>query len=164
MARFFMLDIVVVRRDPDRVRRSARRRGLDPSFVDEVLRLDAEHRSALTSVETAKAEKNRLSAEIGKASDKGAAARELKPQLDALARTIEEHEAHAHGLSPDTAGSPLRGLLESTPNLLDETVPDGSDSDANVLLRAWGEPKALGFEAKPHWEIGEALGILDFER
>jgi len=159
-----MLDIVVIRRDPDRVRRSARRRGLDPSFVDEVLRLDAEHRSALTSVETLKAEKNRLSAEIGKASDKAAAARELKPQLDALARTIEEHEAHAHGLSPETAGSPLRGLLESSPNLLDESVPVGSDSDANVLLRAWGEPKALGFEAKPHWEIGEKLGILDFER
>ena len=82
MARFFMLDIVVIRRDPDRVRRSARRRGLDPSFVDEVLRLDAEHRSALTAVERAKAEKNRLSAEIGKASDKAAAARELRPQLD----------------------------------------------------------------------------------
>jgi seryl-tRNA synthetase len=159
-----MLDIVVIRRDPDRVRRSARRRGLDPSFVDEVLRLDAEHRSALTSVESAKAEKNRLSAEIGKASDKGAAARDLKPQLDALAHTIEEGEALAHGLSPDSAGSPLRGLLESHPNLLDESVPDGSDSDANVLLRTWGEPKPLAFEAKPHWEIGEALGILDFER
>ena len=164
MARFFMLDIVVVRRDPDRVRRSARRRGLDPSFVDEVLRLDAEHRSALTAVESAKAEKNRLSAEIGKASDKAAAARDLKPQLDALAQTIEAHEARAQGLSPDSAGSPLRGLLESHPNLLDDSVPDGNDSDANVLLRAWGEPKALGFEAKPHWEIGEALGILDFER
>src|SRR5580704_8048328 len=93
MARFFMLDIVVVRRDPDRVRRSARRRGLDPSFVDEVLRLDAEHRSALTAVESAKAEKNRLSAEIGKAVDKAAAARDLRPQLDELARAIEEHEA-----------------------------------------------------------------------
>jgi seryl-tRNA synthetase len=164
MARFFMLDIVVVRRDPDRVRRSARRRGLDPSFVDEVLRLDAEHRSALTAVESAKAEKNRLSAEIGKASDKAAAARELKPQLDALAQTIEAHEARAQGLSPDSAGSPLRGLLESHPNLLDDSVPDGNDADANSLLRAWGEPKALAFEAKPHWEIGEALGILDFER
>jgi seryl-tRNA synthetase len=164
MARFFMLDIVVIRRDPDRVRRSARRRGLDPSFVDEVLRLDAEHRSALTSVEAAKAEKNRLSAEIGKASDKAAAARELKPQLDALARDIEGHEARAHGLSPDTAGSPLRGLLESSPNLLDDSVPDGNDEGANVLVRSWGEPRALGFDAKPHWEVGEALGILDFER
>jgi seryl-tRNA synthetase len=164
MARFFMLDIVVVRRDPDRVRRSARRRGLDPSFVDEVLRLDAEHRSALTAVESAKAEKNRLSAEIGKASDKAAAARELKPQLDALAQTIEAHEARAQGLAPDSVGSPLRGLLESHPNLLDDSVPDGNDSDANVLLRAWGEPKAFAFEAKPHWEIGEALGVLDFER
>ncbi len=159
-----MLDIVVVRRDPDRVRRSARRRGLDPSFVDEVLRLDTEHRSALTAVESAKAEKNRLSAEIGKASDKAAAARDLKPQLDALAQTIQAQEARAQGIAPDCVGSPLRGLLESHPNLLDESVPDGSDSDANVLVRTWGEPKALEFAAKPHWEVGEELGILDFER
>jgi seryl-tRNA synthetase len=159
-----MLDIVVVRRDPDRVRRSARRRGLDPSFVDEVLRLDAEHRSALTAVESAKAEKNRLSADIGKAPDKAAAARELKPKLDALQRTIEAHEQLAQGLSPDAAESPLRELLQSSPNLLDDSVPDGADSDANQLVRTWGEPTALAFEPKPHWELGEALGILDFER
>ncbi|HTX59547.1 MAG TPA: aminoacyl--tRNA ligase-related protein, partial [Verrucomicrobiae bacterium] len=159
-----MLDINVVRRDPDRVRRSARRRGIDPSFVDEVLRLDAEHRSALTAVESAKAEKNRLSAEIGKAADKAAAARELRPKLDELAGAIEAHELQAHGLSPEAPGSPLRALLEQTPNLLDDSVPDGSDSAANVELRSWGEPRTFDFEAKPHWELGEALGILDFER
>jgi seryl-tRNA synthetase len=163
-ARFFMLDIVVVRRDPDRVRRSARRRGLDPSFVDEVLRLDAEHRSALTAVESAKAEKNRLSAGIGKAADKAAAARDLKPKLDALQRTIEAHDLLAQGLAPDAAESPLRELLQSSPNLLDESVPDGADSDANKLVRSWGDPVSLPFEAKPHWDLGEALGILDFER
>jgi seryl-tRNA synthetase len=164
MARFFMLDIVLLRRDPDRVRRSARRRGMDPSFVDEILRLDAEHRSALTAAESAKAEKNRLSAGIGRAEDKAAAALELRPKLDALQRTFEAHEALAQGLSPDAAESPLRELLQSSPNLLDESVPDGSDSDANALVRTWGEPRALAFEPKPHWEIGEALGILDFER
>jgi len=159
-----MLDIVVVRRDPDRVRQSARRRGLDPSFVDEVLRLDAEHRSALTAVETAKAEKNRLSSDIGKAEDKAAAARELRPRLDALASTIEEHETLARGLSPDGEGSPLHALLASNPNLLDESVPDGNDETANRLVRTWGEPPTLDFEPKAHWEIGERLGILDFER
>jgi seryl-tRNA synthetase len=164
MARFSMLDIVVVRRDPDRVRRSARRRGLDPSFVDEVLRLDAEHRSALTAVESAKAEKNRLSSEIGKAADKAAAARDLRPKLDELAAEIARGEALAQGLAPDAAGSPLRELLESSPNLLDDSVPDGAGESDNVVVRTWGEPRELGFEAKPHWEIGEALGILDFER
>src|SRR5215469_6303080 len=135
-----MLDITLIRRDPDRVRRSARRRGLDPSFVDEVLRLDAQHRSALTEVETAKAEKNRLSAQIGKAADKAAAAREMRPQLDDLAARIERAEAQAHALSPDSPGSPLRELLEQSPNVLDDSVPDGAGEAENVVVRTHGEP------------------------
>jgi len=159
-----MLDIVVVRRDPDRVRRSARRRGQDPSFVDEILRLDTEYRSALTAVEAAKAEKNRLSAEIGKAADKAAAARDLRPKLDEIATAVAANETRANELAPDAPDSPLRALLASSPNLLDESVPDGADESANVVVRSWGEPAKLGFVAKPHWELGEALGILDFER
>jgi len=159
-----MLDIVVVRRDPDRVRRSARRRGQDPSFVDEVLRLDTEYRSALTAVEAAKAEKNRLSAEIGKAADKAAAARDLRPKLDEIATAVAANETRANELAPDAPDSPLRALLASSPNLLDESVPDGADESANVVVRSWGEPAKLEFVAKPHWELGEALGILDFER
>ena len=159
-----MLDIVALRRDPDRVRRSAQRRGLDPSFVDEILRLDAEYRSALNAVEVAKAEKNRLSAEIGKAADKAAAARELKPKLDDLSQTIDNYEGIARELSPDTPGSPLRTLLESTPNILDDSVPDGKGEEDNVVVRTWGTTRKFDFEPKPHWELGEALDILDFER
>ena len=164
MARFSMLDIVVVRRDPDRVRRSAKRRGLDPSFVDEILRLDSEYRSALAGLENAKAEKNLVSGRIGKAADKAAAARDAKPQLDALAAQIAQHEALAKALSPESSDSPLRELLDGTPNLLDDSVPDGSDEDANVIVRTWGTPRAFDFSPKPHWEIGEELGVLDFER
>jgi seryl-tRNA synthetase len=159
-----VLDIVVVRRDPDRVRRSARRRGLDPSFVDDLLRYDAEYRSALTAVERAKAEKNRLSAEIGKAADKGAAARELRPRIDALSHDIAAAEERIRRLSPDVEGSTMRVLLENTPNLLDESVPDGSDESANALVRSWGEPRRFDFDPKPHYDLGETLGIFDFER
>ncbi|MBV8284477.1 MAG: serine--tRNA ligase, partial [Candidatus Eremiobacteraeota bacterium] len=159
-----MLDIVVVRRDPNRVRRSARRRGLDPSFVDDVLRYDAEYRSALSSAEQAQAEKNRLSAQIGKASDKAAAARDLRPRIDELSTAIAAAEENARALAPDTPGSPLRELLESTPNLLDDSVPDGGGEADNVEIRRWGTPKTFDFAPRPHWEIGEALGILDFER
>ncbi len=159
-----MLDIVVVRRDPDRVRRSARRRGQDPSFVDEILRLDSEYRSALTAVENAKAEKNRISAEIGKATDKAAAARELRPKLDAIAQAAAASETRASELAPDAPDSPLRELLASSPNLLDDSVPEGSLESDNVVVREWGTPAKLDFEAKPHYELGEALGILDFER
>ncbi|MGA8535471.1 MAG: serine--tRNA ligase [Candidatus Tumulicola sp.] len=159
-----MLDIAVVRRDSDRVRRSARRRGFDPSFVDEILRYDVEYRSALTAAEQAKAEKNRLSAEIGRSADKAAAANERRPLVESLSQTIAAQEERARSLAPEQERSPLRVLLESSPNLLDESVPDGSDETANVLVRTWGEPGTFDFSPKPHWEIGEALGVLDFER
>lgn len=159
-----MLDITTVRRDPDRVRHSARRRGQDPTFVDEVLRLDSEYRSALTAVETAKAEKNRISSQIGKAADKAAAARELKPQLDELSARIDEAEARARALAVENPESPLRELLVQSPNLLDDSVPEGSDESANVTVRRDGTPRAFDFEPLPHWELGERLGILDFER
>ena len=154
----------MIRRDPDRVRASARRRGHDPSFVDDVLRLDTEYRSALTELETAKAEKNRISAEIGKAADKAAAARDLRPQLDALGERIRLAEERASQLAMDSPDSPLRALLTQTPNVLDDSVPDGADSDANQLVRSHGEPRTFDFEPLPHWELGEKLGILDFER
>ncbi len=58
----------------------------------------------------------------------------------------------------------MRALLEQTPNLLDDSVPDGTDESANVQVRQWGEPRHFDFTPKPHWEIGEALGAIDFER
>ncbi len=159
-----MLDVGFIRRDPERVRRSAKRRGLDPAFVDEVLRLDEEYRSALTAAEKAQAEKNRLSAEIGKAADKAAAARELRPKLDELGRRIDEAETRARELAPDERSSPLAELLTQTPNILDDSVPDGNDESKNVVLRSSGEPPKFSFEPVPHWELGERLGILDFQR
>jgi seryl-tRNA synthetase len=164
MARFSMLDIALVRRDPDRVRRALIRRGLDAAVVDELLRYDEEYRSALTAVERAKAEKNRLSAAIGEAPDKAVAARELRPKTEGLSREIEEADARAQALAPTEKGSPLRELLQNLPNLLDDSVPDGADAASNVELRRWGEPRRFDFVAKPHWELGERLGILDFAR
>lgn len=164
MARFSMLDIALVRRDPDRVRLSLARRGADPSIVDELLRCDEEYRSALTATERAKAEKNRLSASVGQADDKAAAAREVRPKIDALSLEIAASEERARALSTSGDSSPLQAMLEQTPNLLDDSVPDGNDEASNVELRRWGTPRAFDFEAKPHWEIGERLGILDFAR
>lgn len=159
-----MLDIVVIRRDPDRVRRSLQRRGLDPSVLDDVLRLDTEYRSALADLERAQSERRTLSEQIGRTADKAAATAERRPRLDVLAKLIEQQQERVRELAPDVEGSPLRALLEHLPNLLDESVPDGADERANVTVRAWGEPPRFDFTPKPHWELGEALGILDFER
>jgi seryl-tRNA synthetase len=164
MARFSMLDIALIRRDPDRVRRSLVRRGLDGSVVDELLRYDEEYRSALTTVERLKAEKNRLSAAIGKAPDKAAAASEFQPKIAGLSKSVAELEERARALSPTEDGSPLRALLDNLPNVLDESVPAGANEAANVEVRRWGEPRTFDFAPKAHWELGERLGILDFAR
>lgn len=126
--------------------------------------MDAEYRSALTAVETAKAEKNRLSGQIGKAADKAAAARELKPQLDELSARIEQAETRARALAVENPESPLRALLEQSANLLDDSVPEGRDESDNVIVRTVGEPRSFDFEPQAHWDLGERLGILDFER
>lgn len=159
-----MLDIILLRRDPDRVRRSAQRRGQDDGFVDEILRLDTQYRSALTQAENAKGEKNRLSAEIGKAADKAAAARERKSQLDELSAAIEAAGERARSLAPENADSRLHELLTQSANVLDDSVPDGADASANVVVRSGGTPRNFDFTPLPHWELGERLGILDFER
>ena len=159
-----MLDIALIRRDPDRVRRSVQRRGGDPLFVDELLRLDAEYRNALTAIETSKAQKNALSAHIGRASDKAATAKELRPQLDALSAEIAASEVAVATLSPDSGETRLRELLTQAANILDDGVPEGQDEAANVCVRTWGTPREFSFDPKPHWELGERLGIIDFER
>ncbi|MDQ6931206.1 MAG: serine--tRNA ligase [Candidatus Eremiobacteraeota bacterium] len=159
-----MLDIALIRRDPDRVRRSALRRGGDPSFVDELLRLEAEYRRALTDIETSKAEKNALSARIGRAADKVTAATELRPQLAVLSAKIAAAQIAVATLSPDSGETRLRELLTQAANVLDDGVPEGHDESANVCVRAWGTPREFAFAPKPHWELGERLGIIDFER
>ncbi len=154
-----MLNIELLRREPDHVRVAARRRGLGAEFVDRVLALDAERRAAITAVEALKAEKNGLTARIAQAADKKAAAAELRPQIAALDARIAGSGARLPEL--DRA---VDDELAGVPNLLDGSVPDGSDEHANALVRTWGEPPVLDFVPKPHWELGEALGILDFER
>ncbi len=133
-------------------------------MVDDVLRLDAEYRSALADAEAAQAERKALSGEIAKAADKAAATTQRRPKLDALAARVARHEERVRELAVDVEGSPLRAALEQLPNVLDESVPDGSDAGDNRILHTWGEQPAFSSPPKPHYELGEALGIIDFER
>jgi seryl-tRNA synthetase len=154
-----VLNIDLLRREPDHVRAAARRRGLGAEFVDRVLALDRERRAAITRAETYKAEKNALSAQIAKAADKKTAAAELRPKIAELDRQIAEAGAQVPSFEEQ-----IDAELSEIPNLLDGSVPDGSDETANKEVRRWGEPPQFDFTPKPHWEIGEALGIVDFER
>jgi len=154
-----MLDIALIRRDPERVRDSARRRGQDPAFVDSVLELDAAWRTGITAVEALKAEKNALTEQIKRAADKAAAAATLRPQIAVLDARIVESSAELPGFEER-----INALLSEVPNILDTSVPTGAGSDENVVARSWGTPRTFGFAPKAHWELGEALGIIDFER
>jgi len=154
-----MLDLALLRRDPEFVRRSAARRPFGAAFVDEVLALDATLRAAKTAVETLRAQKNALGAGIARSADRAAEAARLRPQLTDLDARIE---TAAQVVAPLEAA--VDAILGDVPNLLDDSVPDGSGDDDNLIVRDSGPPPDLGFEPKPHWELGEALGILDFER
>lgn len=157
-----MLDLKGVREDPEFVRERLARRG-DPSLpelVDRVLVLDEERRGHIAQVDELRARRNEVSprvAELKKAGrDEEAQAlilemRELGAALDAEeARLGEVEEA-------------LRTLLLQIPNLPEADVPAGGE-EANRVLREWGEAPAFDFEPRPHWEVGEALGILDLPR
>jgi seryl-tRNA synthetase len=154
-----MLDVALLRNDPERVRLSARRRGQSDAFVDRVLELDAERRKTLANVEALKAEKNALTAAIAKAADRAAEAARRKPEIAALDATIA-----AAGEKLPWYDDQIGAALSEVPNLLDPSVPDGRTEADNVVVRTWGTPRDFAFAPKPHWELGESLGILDTER
>jgi seryl-tRNA synthetase len=155
-----MLDRRIIREQPDRVRRSLARRQLPVSVVDDFVALDADWRTAITAADSAKAQRNQISAEFAKAKGQSPEAlARLREQSVALGERIGSHEQAAAALDQR-----LNDLLANVPNLLADDVPDGADAGANVEVRTSGPPPAPAFEPKPHWEIGERLGILDFER
>jgi seryl-tRNA synthetase len=153
-----MLDLNLIRENPDLVRTALKNRQLDISPVDEVLMLDEKRRALLTQVEALKAERNAVSKEIGRSKDaaereqKIAAMREVGDRISAFDKEVAEVEAGLHAVT------------SVIPNIPDERTPVGASEDENVVLRTVGQLPEFDFEPKPHWELGPALGILDFER
>ena len=153
-----MLDLNLIRENPDLVRTALKNRQMDLSPVDEVLRLDEKRRALLTQVETLKAERNAVSKEIGRSKDaaerekKIAAMREVGEKITSLDKEVSEVEAELHAIT------------SAIPNIPDERTPIGASEDENVVVRTVGQLPEFDFEPKPHWELGPALGILDFER
>ncbi len=153
-----MIDIKLVREEPQTVKEGMQKRNLDPSVVDELLAIDEQRRELLQKVETLKAERNTVSREIGAIKEKSE--RDVKiaamkvvsdaiTSLDDTIRSIEEKQQQ---------------LIMTIPNIPLPQVPVGKDESENVVLKTVGEKTAFDFEPLPHWELGEKLGILDFER
>ena len=154
-----MHDLAFVRANLPLVEEKLRLRGVDPALLRGFSSLDTERRSAITEAETLKAQRNALSAEFGRLKREGGDVSLVGAQTAALKEKTEQLEAAAAA-----ADLKLRELLESLPNLPHDSVPAGTSEHDNVCQKTWGEIPAFNFPAKPHWEIGEELGILDFER
>ena len=152
-----MFDIKTIRDQPDAFDAGMARRGLAPQSAA-LIAIDKRRRGAQTAAQELQTRRNALSKLIGQAKSKG---EDAGPEIEEVARSKDaqadaEKEAGAAGAELDTA----MGLL---PNIPAADVPDGADEDDNAELNRWGEPKELDFEAKEHFDIGEALGLMDFE-
>ncbi|HEB64972.1 MAG TPA: serine--tRNA ligase [Chloroflexi bacterium] len=153
-----MLDIKLFRETPDLVREALRKRGMDPAPVDEVIKLDTLRRDLIREVEGLKAERNRASKEIGRTKDKA----ERQAKIDAM-RAVGDQISQLDEQLRQVQGQ-LNDLMATFPNIPDARVPLGADESENVVLRTVGEPRRPDFKVQPHWDLGPALGIINFEQ
>jgi len=152
-----MFDIKWIRENPDDFDRAMARRGLEPQ-AEALLTLDAKRRELQTKAQEIQAERNRLSKEIGAAKSRGEDAAEI---LQAVSKTKSE-EAEAEKAAA-VANQDMETALSGLPNMPADDVPDGPDEAANVEVRTWGGKQDFDFAPKEHFDLGEALGLMDFE-
>jgi len=154
-----LLPLKLIREQPEAVARALATRGGGGDILKELLEADRQRRELLRTAEELKARRNRTSEAIGAAKRRGEDASAEMREMRAVGDRIRELDAALQRVDGD-----IEGLLLALPNLPHESVPAGATADDNEEIRRWGVPHALGFEPKSHWEIGEALGVLDFER
>ena len=160
-----MLSLQFIRENAGLVRQAAIDKGITDAPIDRILELDAEHRRLIQEVEKRQAEQNALNKQvapaIAQAKSTGMPISELP-----LMRDLERLKAEIRGFEEQRGEieRELNRLLLEVPNIYHPSVPVGADENANQEIRTWGDQPLFAFEPKPHYEIGEKLGILDFER
>lgn len=153
-----MLDINLIREAPDVVKNALQLRQMETAAVDEILQLDERRRDLIQQSETLKAERNQVSKEIGRMKDPG----ERQVKIDAM-RTVGD-QINALDESLRQVENDLQKILENLPNIPDEQTPVGKDESENIVIRTVGEIPQFDFAPKPHWDLGPALGIINFEQ
>jgi len=153
-----MHDIRAIRADPNGFDAGLARRGL-PAVADRLLHIDVDRRAALTAVQDKQSRRNALAKQVGQGRRTGADTAAMEAEATALRDEMAALEQRAGAL--DLA---IRHELEALPNTLDPDVPDGADETANVVVKQVGEPKRFDFAPQEHFQLGEALGLMDFER
>ena len=155
-----MLDLAFVRENLPLVEEKLRQRGLDPAaLLGDFHALDSERRRLITEAEALQAERNRKSEEIARRKRENQDAAALIAKTKTLRERVEEKQKQA-----EEKEAAMRALLASIPNLPHATVPVGAGPEQNREERHWGAPPKFDFTPKPHWELGEQLGILDLAR
>ena len=154
-----MLSIELIRRDPDFVRKSLESRGEEDPLAD-LLELDSKWRTAVTEGDNLRSYRNQVNREVGQARRSGEeVSDETIQEMRRVGERVTELEQEARALEEQT-----NRILLSLPNLPLDDVPPGLDEEGNLVVRSWGEIKALDFEPLPHWDIAERLGLIDFHR
>jgi seryl-tRNA synthetase len=154
-----MLDIRFVRENPDKVHDALLRRGEAPALLDEILDIEQKRRDMLRTVEDRRQQRNSISQQIGKLKQEGKDASGIMAEAKKISDEITGMQEELRTLEE---GMMQRLLM--IPNIPHEGVPVGRDDTENVEIRRWGETPSYPFEPKNHWDIGEGLDILDFER
>ena len=154
-----MLDIKIIRNNPDEVKAAMKRRNTDmDQVIDELLAIDDKRRELMGQTERMKAEQNAASKEIPRIKKEGGDAASLMERMKELAAQVKELGGEQAALEDKQ-----RDLLLRIPNIPHESVPQGKDDSENVDMRHWGEPTKFDYTPKAHWDIGADLGILDPE-
>jgi len=153
-----MIDLAYVRANLPAVEAKLRARGVDPTLLADFATIDRHRREAITRLETLKAQRNQLTQEIARLRKAGEDATAPTEQTKALKSELEALESSA-----TEADQKLQNILQALPNLQADDVPYGTSADDNVEIKRWGTIPEIP-NPKPHWELGEALGILDFDR
>ncbi len=153
-----MLDMRLIRENPEAIERALVDRG-GAELIRPLLALDAERRRLVRESEELKALRNKASAAIGEAKRRGEDAADEQARMREVGERIKALEAELKSVDGE-----MEGLLLQIPNVPDPTVPPGQTEDKNVEVRRWGRPREFAFAPKPHEEIGETLGLMDFER
>lgn len=153
-----MLDIKLIRENPDFFRTETAKKGSQIS-IDDVLGIDEKRRTIQNEVESLKAIRNTASRKIGDLKKSGQNADEAVAEMRAVGEKISALDEQVRQLDQEQ-----RQLLLHIPNVPHESVPEGEGAEQNVVVRSWGEPRQIEFEALDHKELGEKLGLFDFER
>jgi seryl-tRNA synthetase len=150
-----MLDIKLIREDPEPVRQALEKRG-DRFALDSIIEIDGRYRSLLRQTEELRAKHNEASKQLSKSKEK-------PPQLIAQMRQLGEQISSLQQQTKEAKAN-LDSLLLELPNIPHPSVPPGRGATDNVVVRTWGKPTEFAFKPLPHWELGEKLGIIDFQQ